>query len=67
MVPLYAARLPDLGPDDLVVVECACGHLEHVSAAMLAPPVYRFTRRCGDLKRRLNAGSTGRKDGVRWA
>jgi hypothetical protein len=27
MVPLYAARIEDLGPGDLVKVECAaCGH-----------------------------------------
>jgi hypothetical protein len=27
MVPLYAARIEDLGPDDFVRVECAaCGH-----------------------------------------
>jgi hypothetical protein len=26
MKPLYAARLEDLGPDDYVRVECACGH-----------------------------------------
>jgi hypothetical protein len=27
MVPLYAARIEDLGPGDLVRVECAaCGH-----------------------------------------
>jgi hypothetical protein len=27
MVPLYAARVEDLGPGDLIVVECgACGH-----------------------------------------
>jgi hypothetical protein len=26
MRPLYDARLSDLGPDDYVRVECACGH-----------------------------------------
>jgi hypothetical protein len=27
MVPLYAARIEDLGPGDFVLVECmACGH-----------------------------------------
>ena len=26
MVPLYAARIEDLGSDDLVQVECSCGH-----------------------------------------
>ncbi len=29
MVPLYSARITDLGPDDFVRVECtACGHEE---------------------------------------
>ena len=29
MVPLYAARIEDLGPGDFVKVECAaCGHVE---------------------------------------
>jgi hypothetical protein len=26
MVPLYAARVSDLGPGDFVGVECICGH-----------------------------------------
>jgi hypothetical protein len=34
--PLYNCRVEGLGPDDRVVVECACGHLEHLSAVMLA-------------------------------
>jgi hypothetical protein len=33
--PLYAARLEDLGPGDLVRVECGCGHTELLTAAML--------------------------------
>jgi hypothetical protein len=36
MVPLYAARVSDLGPDDSLHVECGCGHVEHLTAAMLA-------------------------------
>jgi len=43
VVPLYAAHVSDLGPDDRVVVECDCGHSELLSAAMHAtagvPPV----------------------------
>ena len=35
MVPFYAARVSDLGPGDLVQVECACGHTERLTAAML--------------------------------
>ena len=36
MKPLYAARLENLGPDDLVKVECVCGHTELLTAAMLS-------------------------------
>ena len=36
MKPLYAARLEDLGPDDLLEVECVCGHSEALTASMLA-------------------------------
>jgi hypothetical protein len=36
MRPLYDARVEDLGPDDRVVVECGCGHVERLTAAMLA-------------------------------
>ncbi len=36
MPALYAARVSDLGPDDVLVVECGCGHREELTAAMLA-------------------------------
>jgi len=36
MVPLYAARVSDLGPGDFVQVECLCGQTELLTAAMLA-------------------------------
>ena len=35
VVPFYAARVSDLGPGDLVQVECVCGHTERLTAAML--------------------------------
>ncbi len=35
MRPLYDARVSDLGPGDLVAVECACGHAETLTASML--------------------------------
>lgn len=35
MVPLYAARVSDLGPGDFVRVECVCGHDEIVPASNL--------------------------------
>lgn len=33
---MYAARLENLGPADLVQVECTCGHTELLTAQMLA-------------------------------
>ena len=36
MVPLYAARIADLGAGDLVQIECACGHVTLLTAQMLA-------------------------------
>jgi hypothetical protein len=32
--PFYNARLSDLGPSDYVVAECACGHVEMLTAGM---------------------------------
>jgi hypothetical protein len=32
---LYDARVEDLGPGDLVEVECVCGHTELLTATML--------------------------------
>jgi hypothetical protein len=36
MRALFEARLSDLGPGDLVKVECICGHTELLTAGMLA-------------------------------
>jgi hypothetical protein len=37
MVPLYLARIEDLGPGDLVKVDCAaCSHTALLSAAFLS-------------------------------
>jgi hypothetical protein len=57
MVPLYAARLSDLGPDDFLQVECACGHLEHLTAAMLTTAGVAPYTPVLDLKRRLKCKS----------
>jgi hypothetical protein len=53
MRPLYNARLSDLGPGDLVQIECVCGHEELMTAAMIrqaGPPEFGFVL---DLQRRL--------------
>jgi hypothetical protein len=71
MVPLYAARVEDLGPDDAVQVECACGHLEHLTASMFGTagvPPYTMIL---DLKRRLKCRECrwkGRANlSIKWA
>jgi hypothetical protein len=50
---MYAAKIEDLGPDDAVKIECACGHIEYLTASMFAtagvPPCTKIL----DLKRRL--------------
>ena len=36
MVPLYAARVQDLGPDDVAVFKCgACGHTAELWPSLL--------------------------------
>ncbi len=71
MVPLYAAKIGDLGPDDLIRVECACGHLEHLSAAMMATAGVPDYTKVLDLQRRLKCSSCrwkGRADvSIQWA
>jgi hypothetical protein len=50
MRPLYDARVSDLGLDDRVVVECACGHLEHMTGAMLATAGVDLQTVCSDYR-----------------
>ena len=53
MVPLYATRLEDLGPGDLVQLECGCGHAELLTAAMLATAGVKPSDKLLDLAPRL--------------
>ena len=53
MVPLYAARVADLGPGDFVHVECGCGHTELLTATMLATAEVAPDHKVLDLERRL--------------
>jgi hypothetical protein len=57
MRPLYDARVSDLGPGDLVKVECACGHAELLTAAMLATAGVAPDLKVADLSRRCAAAS----------
>jgi len=68
--PLYDCA-EDIGPGDRVIVECACGHTEELTAAMLTtaglPPCTKII----DLKRRLKCRECrwkGRADvSIKWA
>jgi hypothetical protein len=71
VVPFYAARVSDLGPGDFVHVECACGHTERLTAAMLitagvAPD--EKVQGLGNRMRCLECDEKGRAViSIRWA
>lgn len=53
MVPLYAARMANLGADDLVQIECACGQVTLLTAPMLATAGVAGEQKLTDLSARL--------------
>ena len=55
MVPLYAARVQDLGPDDMAVFKCgACGHTAELWPSLLIDGLgLKPTDKVLDLERRL--------------
>lgn len=53
MVPLYAARIADLGLGDLVQIDCPCGHVTVLTAAMLATAGVAPDEKLVDLSARL--------------
>jgi hypothetical protein len=71
MRPLYDARVSDLGPDDRVKIECACGHIAMLKGAMLGTAGLPPHTKLLDLKRRLKCRSCrwrGRADvSIEWA
>jgi hypothetical protein len=70
MRPFYDARQRDLGPSDYVVAECTCGHVEMLTAGMLASAGVKEYELIKELPRRLacqackKAGRTGGKPSV---
>ena len=64
-MPLYAARIEDLGPGDLVRVECAaCGHDVLITrSALLQGLRLQPTDRVLDLESRLVSGVRGAREG----
>lgn len=53
MRALYEARLEDLGPGDLVEIECICGHSELLTATMLASAGVKPFQTILDLQHKL--------------
>jgi hypothetical protein len=53
MVPLYAARIADLGAGDLVQIECACGHVTLLTAQMHVTAGAAADQKLVDLSARL--------------
>jgi hypothetical protein len=53
MVPLYAARIADLGTGDIVQIECVCGHVTLLTAQMLATAGAAAEQKLVDLSARL--------------
>lgn len=71
MRPYYDARVSDLGPGDLVEVECRCGHTETLTAAMLTTAVVAPLEKVQDLGGRLRCRECDQKGravvSIKWA
>ena len=71
MVPLYAAKIEDLGPGDFVKIDCAvCSHTAVLAPAFLARLGLEPRRRVLDLKNRVRCRGCGVRGravvSVRW-
>ena len=71
VVPFYAARVSDLGPRDFVHVECACGHIERLTPAMLTTAGIRRDAKVQGLGSRMRCRECFEKGraviSIRWA
>jgi hypothetical protein len=65
------ARIENLGPRDFVQVECACGHIERLTAAMLLTAGVPPDSKVQDLRNRMRCRECDEKDravvSIRWA
>lgn len=70
MVPLYAARLEDLGTGDHVKVECVCGHTELLTGQMLLTATLTPYEHINGLERRKRCRECDERGkvvvGIRW-
>jgi hypothetical protein len=64
MMPLYAARVQDLGPEDVVIIKCgACGHTAEIPpSGLLRGLGLEPTTKILDLERRLRCRLCYAKD-----
>jgi hypothetical protein len=71
MKALYAARAEDIGPGDLVKVECVCGHSGLLTAHMLATAGVKPRECILDLPHKLRCRECDRRGraavSIRWA
>jgi hypothetical protein len=71
VVPVQAARVSDLGTSDFVQVECACGHTERLTAAMLTTAGVSSDSYVQDLVSRMRCRHCDEKGramvSIRWA
>ena len=72
MVPLYAARIEDLGPGDFVKVDCAaCKHTALLAPAFLSRLGVSPPRKVLDLKDRMRCRACGARGravvSIKWA
>ena len=72
MVPLYAARIEDLGSGDFVKVDCAaCGHTALLTPVFLARLAPKASRKVLDLKERVRCRGCGVRGqavvSIKWA
>jgi hypothetical protein len=72
MVPLYAARIEDLGPGDFVKVDCpACSHTALLAPAFLSRLGLSLDSKVLDLNDRVRCRACGARGpavvSVKWA
>jgi hypothetical protein len=71
VVPFYAARVSDLGPGDLVQVECLCGHTERLTGAMLTTAGVEPDEKVQGLESRMRCRECDERGraviSIRWA
>jgi hypothetical protein len=72
MMPLYLARIEDLGPGDFVKIDCsACGHSALLSTAFLSRLGLNAQNRVVDLKNRVKCRGCGARGraviSIKWA